>query len=97
MMYVRPPHLISLSLRSRLLELRSPISMCLLPNPWVISPPSFVTAAGLLGSCLAVLLLQDTDETVQGLDNDGPAAACIGPLGAVLVSGAPVHAGREVQ
>src|SRR6516164_10320073 len=39
MMYVLPPHLISLSLRPRLLELRSPISTCLLANPWVIRPP----------------------------------------------------------
>src|SRR5580658_7882911 len=39
MMYVLPPHLISLSLRSRLLQLRSPISTYPLPNPWVIRPP----------------------------------------------------------
>ena len=43
--------------------------------------PSFVIAAGLLASCLAVFLLQDADQTVQGLDNDGPAAAGIGPVG----------------
>src|SRR5580658_4600587 len=39
MMYVLPPHVISLSLRSRLLQLRSPISTYLLANPWVIRPP----------------------------------------------------------
>src|SRR5262249_52993466 len=55
--------------------------------------PQFVTAAGLLGHRLAVLPLHDTDETVQGLDHDRPAAAGIGPFRAVLVSGAPVHAG----
>src|SRR5580704_11695386 len=39
MMYVLPPQVISLSLRSRLLQLRSPISTYLLANPWVIRPP----------------------------------------------------------
>src|SRR5215469_11325043 len=56
MMYVLPPHLISFSLRCRLLELRSPISTWRLANPWVIRPPSSslppaCSAAASLSSC----------------------------------------------
>src|SRR6202162_5477908 len=56
MMYVLPPHLISLSRRSRLLQLRSPISTYPLPNPWVIRPPSSslpsaCSSAASLSSC----------------------------------------------
>src|SRR5580700_6006343 len=97
MMYVLPPHLISLSLRSRLLELRSPISTCLLPNPCVIRHPR--TSLPLACSAAASLSSRSRTRTrpCRGLDDDGPAAARIRPFGAVLVGGTPVHAGRQVQ
>ncbi len=66
-MYVLPPHLISLSLRSRLLELRSPISTCLLPNPWVISPPR----SSLPPACSAAASLSSSSKTRTGACDRG--------------------------
>ena len=58
---------------------------------------ALVAALRLLGRRLGVLVLQGTHETGQRADGDGPAAVLVGPVGAVLVGGAPVHAGRQVE
>src|SRR5262249_39195130 len=56
-----------------------------------------VAAARLLGRGLAVLVLQRAHETVQRPDDDGPAAVRVRVVAAVLVGGAPVHAGGQVE
>src|SRR6266567_2138294 len=58
---------------------------------------ALVAAARLLGRGLGVLGLQGPHETVQRADDDGPAAALVWPVRAVLVGVAPVHAGRQVE
>ena len=58
---------------------------------------ALVAAARLLGRGLGVLGLQRAHETVQRPDDDGPAAARVRVVAAVLVGGAPVHAGRQVK
>ena len=58
---------------------------------------ALVAAARLLGRGLGVLVLQRAHQTVQRPDDDGPAAARVRVVAAVLVGGAPVHAGRQVK
>src|SRR6202011_71853 len=58
---------------------------------------ALVAALRLLGRRLGVLVLQGPHEAVECADDDGPAAARIRVVGPVLVGGAPVHAGRQVE
>ncbi len=58
---------------------------------------ALVAAARLLGRGLAVLSLERAHETVQRSNDDGPAAARVRKVSAVLVGRAPVHAGRQVK